>query len=113
VDTLVGGAGAEVYELGWSGGRYYDDGEKSRPGRVDYALIMDFTVGQDRLVLDGAAKDYFLGASGVVGVAGTGLFHDSNGNGRLESTDELIAIVRASGVGTLNAANVIGVSRFI
>jgi len=32
------------------------------------------------LQLDGAAKDYFLGASGVTGVAGSGLFHDSNAN---------------------------------
>ncbi len=113
VDTLVGGVGADVYELGWSGGRYYDDGVASSSGRIDYALIVDFAVGQDRLLLDGAAKSYFVGASGVAGVAGTGLFYDSNASGKFDATDELIAIVRSAGGGSVTAANVLGTAVWV
>jgi Ca2+-binding RTX toxin-like protein len=113
VDTLLGGGGGDLFELGWVGGRFYDDGNAQSGGREDYALITDFTVGKDRLQLDGAAKDYFLGASGVSGVAGTGLFWDGNANGKLDTSDELIAIVRPAGGTTLDAAGVVAKAVFV
>jgi len=72
----------------------YDDGNSSNPGLNDYVLITDFTFGTDRLELDGRARDYVTGPSGVVGVAGTGVFHDSNADFKLDANDELLAIVR-------------------
>jgi hypothetical protein len=82
-------------------------------GLGDYALITDFTPSQgDRLQLDGNAAQYFLGASPVAGVSGTALFHDSNGNGTLQTTtDELIAIIRSPVA--LSAANTIGTGVFV
>jgi Ca2+-binding RTX toxin-like protein len=113
IDTLTGGAGNDLFRLGWSAGRFYDDGLAANAGRNDYVLITDFTAGQDKLQLDGAAKDYFLGASGVTRVAGSGLFHDSNANAKLDATDELIAIVRSANSTQLTAANTIGKASFV
>jgi hypothetical protein len=58
-------------------------------------VIEDFTPSQnDRLRLAGNVAQYFLGASPIVGVSGTALYHDSNGNASLDSgSDELIAIL--------------------
>ena len=74
-------------------------------GRGDYVVISDFTVGQDRLQLDGAASNYYLGASGVAGVTGIGLYAEQG------ATDELIAVIRAST--TLTASNTIGTAVFV
>jgi Ca2+-binding RTX toxin-like protein len=106
-DTLAGGAGVDVFQLGWASGRFYDDGVAGNAGRTDYVLITDFTVGQDRLQLDGAASNYYLGASGVSGVTGTGLWAEQG------ATDELIAIIRSASSTTLNAANTINTAVFV
>jgi Ca2+-binding RTX toxin-like protein len=106
-DTLAGGAGVDVFQLGWASGRFYDDGVAGNAGRTDYVLITDFTVGQDRLQLDGASSNYYLGASGVSGVTGTGLFAEQG------ATDELIAIIRSASSTTLNAANTINTAVFV
>jgi Ca2+-binding RTX toxin-like protein len=78
IDTLSGGLGKDIFQLCWASGRFYDDGNTKNAGRSDYVLITDFTVGQDKLQLDGAAANYRLGASGVTGLQGSGLFHDTN-----------------------------------
>ncbi len=114
VDTLTGGKGVDEFVLGWSGGRLYDDGNAIDAGKRDYALITDFTVGQDRLILDGSEKGYLVGASTVTGVAGTGVFADSNANSKLDSTDELMAVVRSSSLATaLTRTNLILGARFV
>jgi hypothetical protein len=64
-------------------------------------------VGQDKLQLDGAASNYYLGASGVAGVTGTGLFHEQG------ATDELIAIIRSANTTALNAGNTINTAAFV
>ena len=106
-DTLVGGAGNDIFQLGWSSGRFYDDGNTANAGRTDYILITDFTVGQDKLQLDGAASGYYLAASGVSGVTGTGLYAEQG------ATDELIAIVRSANSTALNAANTVNTALFV
>jgi len=112
-DTLTGGVGNDVFQLGFANERFYDDGAVANAARNDYALITDFTVGQDKLQLDGAKGNYFLGASGVAGVVGSGLFHDSNANAKLDTIDELIAIVRSANSTALNAANTINTANFV
>jgi Ca2+-binding RTX toxin-like protein len=106
-DTLAGGAGVDVFQLGWASGRFYDDGVAGNAGRTDYVLITDFTVGQDRLQLDGASSNYYLGASGVSGVTGTGLFAEQG------ATDELIAIIRSANTTALNATNTVNTALFV
>ena len=107
IDTLVGGVGNDIFQLGWSSGRFYDDGNTANAGRTDYILINDFTVGQDKLQLDGAATGYYLAASGVTGVTGTGLYAEQG------ATDELIAIIRSSNTTVLSAANTVSTALFV
>jgi Ca2+-binding RTX toxin-like protein len=106
-DTLVGGTGNDIFQLGWSSGRFYDDGNTANAGRTDYILITDFTIGQDKLQLDGAASGYYLAASGVSGVTGTGLYAEQG------ATDELIAIVRSANSTAMSASNTINTALFI
>ncbi len=53
IDTLTGGAGADVFILGDTQTAYYSTG-----GNLDYAVITDFTNGIDTLQLHGSATDY-------------------------------------------------------
>jgi Ca2+-binding RTX toxin-like protein len=107
IDTLVGGIGNDIFQLGWSSGRFYDDGNAKNAGRTDYVLITDFTVGQDKLQLDGAASGYYLAASGVSGVTGTGLYAEQG------ATDELIAIIRSANSTALNVTNTVNTALFV
>lgn len=107
IDTLIGGIGADRFILGDARGRFYDDSIASNAGRTDYVLITDFTVGQDKLQLDGAAANYYLGASGVSGATGTGLWAEQG------ATDELIAIIRSANTTALNAANTVNTALFV
>ena len=97
----------DIFQLGWSSGRFYDDGIAGNTGRNDYVLITDFTVGQDRLQLDGAAANYYLGASGVSGVTGIGLYAEQG------ATDELIAIIRSANITQPNTANTVNTAQFV
>ena len=99
IDTLTGGAGNDVFKLGVAAGRLYDDNNAATAGLAGYALVTDFTAG-DKLQLKGAVAQYRLGASPAGLPAGQGLFHDSNANGILNPTDELIAVIQGP-----NAAN--------
>ena len=94
IDILTGGSGADRFVLG-SGGALYSDGNRKKAGLEDYALITDFSVGEDSLQLSGKAKNYFLKSSGVKGVSGRGLYFDSNKNGGFDKTDELVAIINS------------------
>ena len=107
IDTIAGGAGNDIFQLGWASGRFYDDGNTANAGRTDYVVISDFTIGQDKLQLDGAASGYYLAASGVSGVTGTGLWAEQG------TTDELIAIIRSANSTALNAANTVNTALFV
>ncbi|HWB03714.1 MAG TPA: calcium-binding protein [Verrucomicrobiales bacterium] len=102
IDQLTGGNGADVFILGDASGRFYDDGNPATNGVEGYAKITDFNPAQDKLRLFGPPSSYLLGPSPIAGVSGSALFHDSNGNGTLDPTDELIATL---GTATINAAN--------
>ena len=120
IDVLIGGAGNDLFRLGSSTplpgtnppvnviSRFYDDGNTANQGLSDYALITDFTPGQDRLELIGSAASYFLAPSGLSNVTGIGLWLEQG------ATDELIAILRSGNpVITLTAANTISSALFI
>jgi Ca2+-binding RTX toxin-like protein len=112
VDQLTGGSGRDAFVLGSSNGVFYDDGSARLSGRGDYALIRDFTPGQDRLVLSGGQSDYLLDSkSGVTGVSGSGLYYDSNDNQRLDSTDELVAVLQ--GGSGLSRTNTVASAQFV
>ena len=114
IDTLTGGSGKDVFVLGSAAGVFYDDGDAASNGRQDYALITDFTVGEDSHRLRGAAKDYFLGASGEFwNEPGRGLYRDTNTNSSLDGSDELIAIIRSSNSTALTAANTVSTAQFV
>jgi RHS repeat-associated protein len=64
VDTLIGGAGNDTFALGdldWLG---YDDLDDSSAGLGDYALIKDFTPGEDILQLHGTGGMYWQQING-------------------------------------------------
>jgi Ca2+-binding RTX toxin-like protein len=94
LDTLTGGLGGDLFILGDENIVYYDDGDELTNGASDYALITDFNTAVDTIQLQGTASDYFFGT--VAGVTGTLLFADSNSNGILNTSDELIAIIQGS-----------------
>jgi hypothetical protein len=97
IDTLTGGTGNDVFVLGDSRGRFYDDGSARSSGTNDYARVTDFSTG-DKLQLKGTAAEYLQGwINNLNGLSGTGIYHDSNGNGVLDSRDELIALVQNAG----------------
>ena len=52
-DVLAGGKGKDVFVLGDKDGAYY-----LGKGNKDFALIKDFELGQDKLVLNGSVGDY-------------------------------------------------------
>lgn len=95
VDTLRGNGGNDLFVLGDARGVFYDDGRARSAGTADYAEILDFSAG-DRIQLRGTASDYFLSPLASGGAGRTGIYHDSNDNGRLDARDELIGIVSGS-----------------
>ncbi|RMF62990.1 MAG: hypothetical protein D6742_18730 [Cyanobacteria bacterium J069] len=95
IDQLTGGAGRDLFVLGDRQRVYYNDGNRSRAGLQDHALIKDFNRKQDAIQLHGAL-DYRLGASPVG--KGTAIFLET---GR---TDELIAVVQGGGKLNLNSS---------
>ncbi|MEM9485101.1 MAG: hypothetical protein AAGA83_15590, partial [Cyanobacteria bacterium P01_F01_bin.116] len=83
VDILTDGAGADVFVLGDESGTYYDDGFGNLGGASDNALITDFNVTEDFIILHGSASQYSLNASG----AGLDLLSQSlNGSAELIAT---------------------------
>ncbi|MEG3845746.1 calcium-binding protein, partial [Microcoleus sp. herbarium19] len=100
IDTLTGGNGSDRYILANGTSVYYNDGNNTTAGLNDYALIQGFNTSQDKIQLAGSASKYVLGASPVRGVNGTAIYLDTNNNGILGPTDELISVV--AGVRNLN-----------
>jgi Ca2+-binding RTX toxin-like protein len=93
IDTLTGGVGNDTFVLGNSSSVFYDDGIGGfgAGGESDYALITDFTDGQDVIELkelSGWFTGYSFSDVTVGSVSGVGIYS----NGFL--TSELIGIVQ-------------------
>jgi Ca2+-binding RTX toxin-like protein len=102
IDTLTGGVGSDIFNLGSSLGVFYNDALAGNSGQSDYAFITDFTVGKDILKLKGTALQYSLGDHTVSGLTSyKGLYYETG------ATDELIAIIQTSS-GTLDASVITG-----
>ncbi|HEY9768623.1 MAG TPA: pre-peptidase C-terminal domain-containing protein [Coleofasciculaceae cyanobacterium] len=80
VDYLAGGAGQDRFYLGDYHGNYY-----SQAGDSDYAVINDFELGQDQVVLDKGS--YSLSASTILGLSGTAIYSGSELLGILYGVD--------------------------
>jgi len=91
IDRLIGGAGNDTFVLGDGSRAYYNDGDNGINGVTDYARIANFSRSEDTVRLFRGAT-YFLGASPVLGVSGTGLFIDNDGTAGLSAKDELIGV---------------------
>jgi hypothetical protein len=94
IDTLIGGAGADVFVLGDARGMFYDDRTANTVGNGDYARITDFQAGIDKLQLFSGSYITTTSAAGL-----TSLYRDNNGDGLLTTggrlRDELIAQINA------------------
>jgi Ca2+-binding RTX toxin-like protein len=105
IDTLTGGAGNDLFILGYSSGNLYNDGSTKAAGTSDYALITDFnTTGTDQIQLDGVIGNY---TSATV-AGGAGLYLVESGTG---TVNELIAIF--SGKTTTDVTAAISSAKFI
>lgn len=71
VDNLTGGAGADTFLLGDENGAFYLGN-----GFGDFAIIRDFTLGEDQVVLSGSASDYTV----ADGADGNAFILSANGN---------------------------------
>jgi Ca2+-binding RTX toxin-like protein len=80
IDELTGGSGADKFVLGDSYEVYYDDDASFGLGTQDYALIKDFTVGEDQIILHGSSSDYVIGSSPFPGISGSGIYHLQSGS---------------------------------
>ncbi|EKV02658.1 Animal heme peroxidase,hemolysin-type calcium-binding repeat protein [Leptolyngbya sp. PCC 7375] len=83
VDVLTGGDGLDRFVLGDGQGTYYDDGFSNLNGNLDYAIITDLNVLEDRIILHGSASQYAL----VSAASGLELqYVDAGGRGELIAT---------------------------
>jgi predicted outer membrane repeat protein len=86
-DVLIGGKGADRFQLGDKSHVFYNDGKANNAGLTDYALIKDFNPNQgDRIYLHGEADHYRIGAAPSTN-RGMGIYHTEDGQ------QELIAVV--------------------
>ncbi|MEQ8542161.1 MAG: CARDB domain-containing protein, partial [Coleofasciculus sp. D1-CHI-01] len=99
VDSLIGGFGADVFQLGDVFSAYYDDADGTTDGSTDYALITDFDINQDIIELHGSAADYQLATVSPSLPSGIGVFLQSS---TPSGQDELIGIVQGESSLSLN-----------
>jgi Ca2+-binding RTX toxin-like protein len=103
VDRSTGGLGNDLFILGDTRGRFYDDQIVDNPGMGDYALISDFRVSEDRVQL--SSGYYFLVTTTLNEASGTGIYFDSNSNRSFGANDELIGILQGVAPSTLSDGN--------
>jgi len=95
IDTLTGAAGADTFALADASNAYYNGPDS---GAANYALIMDFVAGTDKLQLK-TGVDYVIGGAiyGVLGGANCYLYQDLNSNSSVDAGENLIAAIIATG----------------
>ena len=93
VDTLTGGSGIDIFVLGDPDRSYYNDEDLSTSGTEDYALITDFDINQDFIVLKGNFSDYIFHSVTNGDTTETSIFLDDDNIEGLSTYDELIGVV--------------------
>jgi hypothetical protein len=90
IDSLTGGFGKDTFNLGDKNNVFYHG-----KGIFDYALIKDFQVNQDTIVLNGSESNYVLGKINDADLPkGTGLYFDVDNSADFTTgVDDLIAVV--------------------
>jgi predicted outer membrane repeat protein len=87
-DVLIGGKGADRFQVGDEAHVFYNDGKANSSGLGDYALIKDFKPAEgDRIHLHGKVDDYRIGAAPSQVGRGSGIYYMEDGQ------RELIAVV--------------------
>lgn len=116
IDTLKGGAGRDVFVLGNSVYSYYDDrsdlgGGNSAASTLNRAVITDFVIGQDKLVLSSGGAAVPSSLYVAVEKNGNTLIYMADGRGPsgepLSSANELIAELKGVTGLNLNAHYVV------
>jgi Ca2+-binding RTX toxin-like protein len=115
IDTLTGGKGSDIFVLGDAINAYYN----TPANTADYALITDFTANLDFTpadkmqlkILDSALPNngYLMSNIGLSYF----LYADSDKNGKLEISDNLIASIKTTDDLVLNDANLQTYANFI
>lgn len=94
-DRLTGNGDGDIFQLTGRTQLIFSD-RSSNKGLSEYALITDFNKAEDRIELMGSAGRYVLDTSPIDGISGTAIYADTNRNGNLSDSDELVAIVQGS-----------------
>jgi hypothetical protein len=92
IDQLTGKGGNDIFVLGTASQRYYD-----LDGTTGMAVIKDFSIGQDKIQLNGMANQYSFSSGRVNNVTGTFISVASSGD-RIGFIEGL----RSTGVNPLN-----------
>ena len=107
IDTLTGGAGADLFLIADSRGTFYNDGNSRSQGTGDYALIKDFKTAEgDRLQLRAGTQVLYRNVT-INGIVNTEIFL-GNGDNRFNAADELIARLQNTALAPWSGVAVVG-----
>jgi Ca2+-binding RTX toxin-like protein len=107
IDTLTGGAGKDYFGIfGTYPGEFYpyNDGDNTKSGLGDYALVTDFNPTEDIIALTSSANSYVLGASPIANVSGTAIYLNTDGAAGVGTTDELLTVLQGASNLSLTAS---------
>ena len=95
IDILTGGGGRDFFVLGNENSIYYDDGDRQTFGYTDYALIADFSLQDDSILLHGSQNQYQLSIT----TSGTDIFFlEANSSAELIASVSNVSLGFNSGV---------------
>ncbi|GAB4226283.1 MAG: hypothetical protein Kow00121_54490 [Elainellaceae cyanobacterium] len=100
VDRLTGGKGRDTFVLGNTNRIFYASRKLHGSDRDDYAIITDFTSGEDTIQLQGGLR-YRLQLITLGNVSGVGIYADRSAS----QSDELISILQGIDRSSLHVNN--------